>query len=123
MTEQEIKALVEKVIDSVKNGDASEGNVPVGISNRHIHLTKEHVEILFGKGYELTKIKDLSQPGQFACEEKVTVIGPKGSLKASILGPERSADQVELSLSVLKENGIDAYVIGEIIEGEEKVIL
>ena len=98
-------------------------NFLIETSARHVHLTRETVDTLFGKGYVLTNKKDLSQPGQFACEEKVTVIGPKGSLKASILGPERSADQVELSLSVLKENGIDAYVIGEIIEGEEKVIL
>lgn len=98
-TEQEIKALVDKVIESVKNGDTTEGNVPVGISNRHIHLTKEDVETLFGKGYQLTKLKDLSQPGQYACKEQLTIVGP--SMRAiegvRVLGPERKRSQVEIS--------------------------
>src|SRR5665647_1106019 len=72
--------------------------VPVGISNRHIHLSQEHIEALFGVGHTLTKTKDLSQPGQFACEETVTLIGPKGSMKGvRVLGPARKASQVELS--------------------------
>ena len=73
--------------------------VPVGISNRHIHLSAEHVEVLFGKGYELTPIKDLSQPGQYACKEQLTIIGP--SLRpiegVRVLGPVRSVSQVEIS--------------------------
>ncbi|MEG0804221.1 MAG: PduL/EutD family phosphate acyltransferase, partial [Pygmaiobacter sp.] len=59
----------------------------VETSARHVHITAEAQDILFGKGYALTPKKSLSQPGQFACEEKVTVIGPKGELKMSILGP------------------------------------
>ena len=55
---------------------AQEKTVPVGVSNRHIHLTREHLEILFGKGYELTPLKDLSQPGQYACKELLTIVGP-----------------------------------------------
>jgi len=98
-SEQELKALVEKVIDSVKNSDKPEGDIPVGISNRHIHLTKEDVETLFGKGYELTKLKDLSQPGQYACKEQLTIVGP--SMRAiegvRVLGPERKRSQVEIS--------------------------
>ena len=101
-SEQEIKSLVERVIASVngaKDITALEGDVSVGISNRHIHLTKEHVEILFGKGYQLTKIKDLSQPGQFACKEQLTIIGP--SMRpiegVRVLGPERKQSQVEIS--------------------------
>ncbi len=82
----------------------------VETSARHVHLTRETVERLFGKGYELTNKKDLSQPGQFACEEKVTVKGPKGSLKASILGPERPADQVELSLTDARTIGVSVPV-------------
>lgn len=82
----------------------------VETSARHVHLTKEAVEILFGAGHELTNKKDLSQPGQFACEEKVTVTGPKGSLKASILGPTRPANQVELSLTDARAIGVVAPV-------------
>ena len=85
----------------------------VETSARHVHLTKESVEILFGKGHELTNKKDLSQPGQFACEEKVTVIGPRGSLKASILGPTRPADQVELSLTDARTIGIAGVPVRE----------
>jgi len=82
----------------------------VETSARHVHLTREAVDILFGAGHELTNKKDLSQPGQFACEEKVTVIGPKGSLKASILGPTRPANQVELSLTDARTIGVVAPV-------------
>jgi len=80
--------------------------VSVGISNRHIHLSQEHIEALFGTGHALTKMKDLSQPGQFACEETVTLIGPKGSLPGvRVLGPARKASQVELT-------GTDTFKIG-----------
>ena len=79
----------------------------VETSARHVHVTQEHLEILFGKGYELTKKKDLSQPGQFACEERVTVVGPKKELKnVSILGPVRKATQVELSLTDARSIGV-----------------
>ncbi|ODA40329.1 phosphate propanoyltransferase [Desulfosporosinus sp. BG] len=72
--------------------------VPVGISNRHVHLSQEHIAALFGAGHTLTKTKDLSQPGQFACEETVTIIGPKGTMSGvRILGPARRESQVELS--------------------------
>jgi putative phosphotransacetylase len=72
--------------------------VPLGISNRHIHLSQADLESLFGKGYQLTVTKNLSQPGQFACEEMVTLIGPKGTIsKVRILGPTRVATQVEIS--------------------------
>lgn len=83
--------------------------VTVGISARHVHLTHEHVETLFGAGYELKRFKDLSQPGQFACEEFVTVVGPKGVIeKVRILGPERKQSQVELSISDCFKIGIKA---------------
>lgn len=99
MNEQELRSLVNKVIETVKQGACAEGDVPIGISNRHIHLSREHVEVLFGKGYQLTKIKDLSQPGQFACKEQLTIVGP--SMRAiegvRVLGPERKASQVEIS--------------------------
>lgn len=88
-----------------------EKTVMVETSARHVHVTEETLEILFGKGYQLTKKKDLSQPGQFACEERVQVIGPKNSFPAvSILGPTRPADQVELSASDVRSIGVAAPV-------------
>ena len=82
----------------------------VEMSARHIHLSREAVDVLFGEGYELTKKKDLSQPGQYACAEKLEVVGPKGSLKASILGPTRPASQVELSLTDARTIGVSAPI-------------
>ena len=82
----------------------------VETSARHIHLTQEHVDILFGAGHQLTKKKDLSQPGQFACEEKVTVVGTKGEQKMSVLGPVRKATQVELSLTDARSLGLKASI-------------
>ena len=84
--------------------------VLVETSARHIHLSREAVDVLFGKGYELTKKKDLSQPGQFACAEKLEVVGPKGKLKASILGPTRPASQVEISLTDARSIGVSAPI-------------
>ncbi len=73
--------------------------VPVGVSNRHIHLSEEHINILFGQGHKLTVFKDLSQPGQYACDEKVDLVGPKGTIKGvRVLGPARPDTQVEISL-------------------------
>ena len=83
----------------------------VETSARHVHVTQEHLEILFGKGHELTKKKDLSQPGQFACEERVTVVGPKKELaNVSILGPVRPETQVELSATDARSIGISAPI-------------
>ncbi len=75
--------------------------IPIGISGRHVHLTQAHLEILFGKGYELTVFKMLSQPGQYAAEEKVNVVSPQGLALEGvrILGPVRKASQVEVSQS------------------------
>lgn len=83
----------------------------VETSARHVHVTQEALEILFGKGASLTKKKDLSQPGQFASEERVEVVGPKKSLmNVSILGPVRNACQVELSATDARSIGISAPV-------------
>ena len=71
--------------------------IPVGISNRHLHLSQADLDALFGAGYQMTKIKDLSQPGQYACKETVTICGPKGAIEGvRILGPVRSKTQVEI---------------------------
>ena len=83
----------------------------VETSVKHVHVSQEDLEKLFGKGYELTPRKSLSQPGQFACEERVIIEGPKGQLKGlSILGPVRSATQVELAITDCRAVGISAPI-------------
>ncbi|KOP84000.1 phosphate propanoyltransferase [Cytobacillus solani] len=82
-------------------------HVPVSISARHLHLQQEHVELLFGKGHELTKYKEISQPGQFACNEKVTLKGPKGTIEnVRVLGPLRKHTQVEISRTDARKIGV-----------------
>lgn len=94
-------ALVKEIVSRImaQCEEAEDGDIPVGVSNRHIHLSTEHLEILFGKGYELTPFKDLSQPGQYACKELLTIVGPslRPIEKVRVLGPVRSASQVEIS--------------------------
>ena len=101
-----ISAITEAVLKAIENTSVDDGEIPVGISNRHIHLSKEHVETLFGAGYELTPCKELSQPGQYACKELLTIVGPslRPIEKVRVLGPVRSASQVEISRT-------DAYVL------------
>ena len=82
----------------------------VETSARHIHVTEEQIAILYGEGYQLTPKKDLSQPGQFVCEEKLTIVGPRSEIKASILGPARKAAQVELSLTDARTIGVVATI-------------
>ncbi|OWZ83095.1 phosphate propanoyltransferase [Natranaerobius trueperi] len=80
--------------------------VTAGVSNRHLHVSQEDLENLFGEGYELTPVKDLGQPGQYAAEETVTLKGPKGTIdRVRVLGPIRSKTQVELSRT-------DSFVLG-----------
>ena len=104
MDEKQISEIIEQVLREYREKTPSTassgiGDIPIGVSNRHIHLTQEHLDILFGPGYQLTKLKDLSEPGQFACKEQLTLIGP--SLKAiegvRVLGPLRKKSQVEIS--------------------------
>ena len=105
-----IAEMVKKVLADMEGGaNASAGQdglVPVGVSNRHIHLTKADLAVLFGEGYELTPLKDLSQPGQFACKETLTLVGH--SLRpienVRVLGPLRGKSQVEISAT-------DSYVL------------
>lgn len=91
-----VRAALETQGVHVVSGD---DQVPVGVSNRHIHLTAADVEVLFGKGYELSPMKELSQPGQYACKEQLTLIGPsmRAIEKVRVLGPLRKATQVEIS--------------------------
>jgi len=86
--------------------------IVVGVSNRHVHLSREHADILFGEGYELTKIRDLRQPGEFAAQETLTVATGGGVLeKVRILGPIRKKTQFELSVSDARKLRIKAPVI------------
>lgn len=85
--------------------------VLVETSARHIHLSEDSMKVLFGDNYKLTPKKDLSQPGQFACEEKVEIVGPKGSIKGvSVLGPLRSKTQIEISLTDARKIGISVPI-------------
>ena len=85
--------------------------VKIGLSNKHLHLQKDPIEILFGKGHELTPTKPLVQPGQFACEEKVDIVGPKNTLKGiRVLGPARPETQVEVAMTDARTLGIKAPV-------------
>lgn len=84
--------------------------VMVETSARHLHVTQQDLETLFGKGAVLSNKKNLSQPGQFATNEKVEVVGPKGSMKMSILGPVRPETQVELALTDARKLGITAPI-------------
>lgn len=86
----------------------SEPCIPVGVSGRHLHVSREHLEALFGQGYELKKMKDLSQPGQFASEETVDIMTTKGAFtRVRILGPVRKDTQIEISLSDAVKLGIN----------------
>jgi propanediol utilization protein len=85
--------------------------IPINGSVRHVHLSKAHVEALYGPGHELTRKGDLSQPGQYACEEMVTLVGPKASVpKVRVLGPARGETQVEISRTDEFTLGIDAPI-------------
>lgn len=88
----------------------SKEKILVEVSARHIHLSNADLAVLFGEGHQLTCKKELSQPGQFACEEKVTVKGPRGELKMSVLGPTRKDTQVEVSLTDARTLGVAALI-------------
>ena len=109
ISKEQIAQLVKRAlleIDIKEKKEDSEGEIPVGVSNRHIHLSKNDLEVLFGEGYELTPIKDLSQPGQYACKEQLTIIGPsmRPIENVRVLGPVRKNSQVEISMT-------DSYVL------------
>lgn len=94
MNEQAIRMVVEEVIQQLIKKDSRPNTIPMAVSARHCHLSQADLETLFGKGYELTKKADLSQPGQFAANETVVIVGPRGSIeKVRILGPARSLTQ------------------------------
>ncbi|HWQ29926.1 MAG TPA: phosphate propanoyltransferase [Negativicutes bacterium] len=106
-----ISQVASEAIRRLKERSCSEFMIPIGISNRHIHLSKEDLETLFGAGYKLTVMKALLQPGQYAAEEIVSVEGPKGSFdNVRILGPIRGETQLELSVSDGYKLGMDVPV-------------
>lgn len=115
-TEALVKLLLEAVNSrssaSISTDDIGEGDgIPVGVSNRHIHISQEDLDTLYGKGYQLTKTKDLGQPGQYACKEYVIVAGPRSAIeKVRILGPVRKETQVELLASDCRKIGIPMVV-------------
>jgi len=109
----EARAIAEHTAAIAEHDDdvAETKTIPIAVSARHIHLTQEAVEALFGPGHHLTPRNDLSQPGQFACEETLTVVGPKRSLeKVRVLGPTRPKNQVEVSRTDEFWLGVDAPV-------------
>lgn len=109
ITREQLAAIVSEAVRSELRKRSRQ--VPVGISVRHIHLSRQDVDRLFGRNYQLTPKKQLSQPGQYACEECLDVIGPKGELKkVRILGPERKATQIELTQTDCRNIGITAPV-------------
>jgi len=105
--ESKVKTIVGEVLKYMDlQGRVKPGSIPVGVSNRHLHVSQEDLETLFGAGYQLKKFKDLSQPGQYAAEECVTVAGRKGVVeKVRILGPVRKSTQIEISVT-------DCYSLG-----------
>lgn len=91
---------MKRIYEEVREPGGKEFRVPIGISNRHVHLDRADMDALFGPGSELTPIKDLGQPGQYACDEVVTLKGPKGELKkVRVLGPLRKETQIEISIT------------------------
>ena len=118
--EQIVRGIVATAVDGYMNSAGNSGvsqasaqyfEVLAEASGRHVHLSQQDVERLFGAGYKLTEKKALSQPGQYAAEERVTLIGPKGTLKnVAVLGPPRSQTQVEISANDARELGLNPPV-------------
>ena len=109
ISKEKIAELVKNVLldmNSKGKTESQEAGIPIGVSNRHIHLSRADLETLFGKGYELTPIKELSQPGQYACRELLTIIGPsmRPIENVRVLGPVRKFSQVEISMT-------DSYIL------------
>ena len=134
ISEGEVRELVSRVLAqcgglSVPGAQAPGGSFPVEASARHVHLTREAVEAVFGPGAKLTKKRDLSQPGEFLSDQRVRLVTPKGEIaNVAVLGPERSAVQVELSLTDARQLGVKAPVnlsgdlsgAGDVYRGGEK---
>ena len=113
MEEQDYKKLVDMITETIykeikpKGESSNLFSIPVEISNHHVHLTRDSLDVLYGKDYELTKLRDLSQPGEFASNEQVSIVGANMKVieKVRILGPIREYTQAELSIT-------DGYFLG-----------
>lgn len=108
---------VQTALNNQEKGDPD--GIPVGVSNRHLHLSQADMDVLFGADYQMNKIKDLSQPGQYACKETVTICGPKGAIEGvRILGPVRGKTQVEIlagdcfKLGVIAPSRLSGELVG-----------
>lgn len=109
VNEELIKLITRRVMEKAEAYHAF--RIPVGVSNRHVHVSREDLNTLFGTGYELTRKSDLKQPGQYACNETVTIRGPKGEFdRVRILGPVRGESQVEISKTDTFRLGIRAPI-------------
>lgn len=107
--EELIKQITRLVVEELSN--MSKMLVPIGVSNKHVHLSRADMDVLFGEGSELHPIKDMKQPGQYACEECVGIRGPKGEFKKlRVLGPLRPETQVEISLTDARTIGVKAPI-------------
>jgi putative phosphotransacetylase len=111
LNQQLIERIVGEVLSQLGNVEGAQAlpanAIQIAVSARHIHLSQEHLEMLFGEGYQLTKKADLSQPNQFAANETVIIAGPKGSIeKVRVLGPARSLTQAEVSWTDAMKLGV-----------------
>lgn len=127
MNEQHTQKIVQEVIKQLHfhTGDDTQNGIPIGVSARHCHLCERDLERLFGSGSQLSKRSDLSQPGQFAAHETVTIVGPKGSMEhVRILGPLRTATQVEVSQTDTFKLGVQAPIrLSGDIEGSSPITI
>lgn len=110
MNDRLIQSIVDEVLVKIHGANYNRsGKIPIGVSARHVHLNEQHVQALFGDGYELTVKSPLSQPGQFAANEQVTIVGPKATIHhVRVLGPARELTQVEISATDARTMGIQA---------------
>lgn len=130
--DQLVEKILEKVQAELQTVEQDSLTFEVEASGRHVHLSQKDLDTLFGPGYQLTKAKDLSQPGQYACEERVTILGPKGAFhNVVILGPVRPESQVEVSLTdclklgtkaPIRESGDTAGTPGIILANGDKCV-
>lgn len=130
--EKTVQLIIEEVIKRLNVYSTGKLTIPIGISNRHVHLSKKDLEVLFGEGYQLTVMKKLRQPGQFAAKETVTVTGPKGSFEnVRVLGPVRGQTQLEISVSdgyklgfsvPIRESGDTEGTPGIILKGPKGIV-